>query len=292
MLRLDGTLVAKHRRENLKAKIADFTKKSGRAPSLATILVGDDPASHVYVKNKRKTCSEVGIQSVDRDLPGNTSQQLLLATIKELNNDRSVDGILVQLPLPKTLSSDEALTALAPQKDPDGLTYENLGLLWGGKKRVAPCTPSGVMAILSHYKIDVAGMRAVVIGRSNIVGKPMAHLLMEANATVTICHSRTPDLTIHTKEADIVVVAAGQPRFIGREAFRKDSVVIDVGIHRPTEGAFANKLCGDVRFEELEGLVKAATPVPGGVGPMTIQMLLENTLVLAQEHEGKRCQET
>lgn len=285
MLRLDGTLVAKQRRENLKAKIADFTKKSGRAPSLATILVGDDPASHVYVKNKRKTCSEVGIKSVDRDLPGNSTQQQLLATIRELNSDKTVDGILVQLPLPKAFNSDEALMTLAPQKDPDGLTYENLGLLWGGKKRVAPCTPSGVMAILSHYKIDVAGKRAVVVGRSNIVGKPMAHLLMEANATVTVCHSRTPDLTIHTKEADIVVVAAGQPRFIGREAFRKDSVVIDVGIHRPTEGPFANRLCGDVRFEELEGLVNAATPVPGGVGPMTIQMLLENTLALAQEHE-------
>lgn len=286
MLLLSGTTVAKHRRESLKAKIAEFTKKAGRPPALATILVGDDPASHVYVKNKRKTCEEVGIKSVDRDLPANISQEKLLSTIKELNNDKAVDGILVQLPLPKNLNSDEALTTLNPSKDPDGLTYENLGLLWGGKKRVAPCTPSGVMAILEYYKIDVAGKRAVVIGRSNIVGKPMAHLLQEANATVTVCHSRTPDVKVFTREADIVVVAAGKERFIGKDAFKKDAIVIDVGMHRPTAGEFANKLCGDVRFEELEGHVKAATPVPGGVGPMTIQMLLENTLTLAKEHEG------
>lgn len=288
MLLLNGTAVAKHRRESLKAKIAEFTKKSGRAPALATILVGDDPASHVYVKNKRKTCAEIGIQSVDRDLPSNITQEKLLATIKELNEDKTVDGILVQLPLPKHLDSEQALETLNPQKDPDGLTYENLGLLWGGKKRVAPCTPSGVMKILEHYKIEVAGKRAVVIGRSNIVGKPMAHLLQEANATVTVCHSRTPDIKIYTKDADIVVVAAGKERFIGKDAFKKDSVIVDVGMHRPTTGEFANKLCGDVRFEELEGHVAAATPVPGGVGPMTIQLLLENTLALAELREGKR----
>lgn len=289
MLLLNGTAVAKLRRESLKAKIAEFTKKSGRAPALATVLVGDDPASHVYVKNKRKTCEEVGIKSVDRDLPGDVSQDKLLSTIKELNNNAAVDGILLQLPLPKHLDADEALTTLAAKKDPDGLTFENLGLLWGGKKRVAPCTPSGVMKILEHYKIDVAGKRAVVIGRSNIVGKPMAHLLQEANATVTVVHSRTPDIKLHTCEADIVVVAAGKARFIGKDAFKKDSVVIDVGIHRPTTGEFADKLCGDVKFEELEGHVAAATPVPGGVGPMTIQMLLENTLVLAElAAKGKR----
>jgi methylenetetrahydrofolate dehydrogenase (NADP+)/methenyltetrahydrofolate cyclohydrolase len=288
MLLLNGTAVAKLRRESLKAKIAEFTKSVGRAPALATILVGDDPASHVYVKNKRKTCGEIGIKSIDRDLPGSTTQEQLLAAITELNNDNSVDGILVQLPLPKHLDSEQALETLAPEKDPDGLTYENLGLLWGGKKRVAPCTPSGVMKILEHYKIDVAGKRAVVIGRSNIVGKPMAHLLQEANATVTVVHSRTPDIKVYTREADIVVVAAGKERFIGKEAFKKDSVVIDVGMHRPTMGEFANKLCGDVKFEELEGHVMAATPVPGGVGPMTIQMLLENTLDLAKQREGKR----
>ena len=288
MLLLNGTDVAKHRRESLKAKIAEFTKKSGRAPALATILVGDDPASHVYVKNKRRTCAEIGIQSVDRDLPADVSQAKLLETIKELNEDKNVDGILVQLPLPKHLDSELALETLDPKKDPDGLTYENLGLLWGGKKRVAPCTPIGVMKILEHYKIDIAGKRAVVIGRSNIVGKPMAHLLQEANATVTVCHSKTPDVKIHTREADIVVVAAGKERFIGKDAFKKNSVVIDVGMHRPTQGEFAGKLCGDVKFEELEGHVAAATPVPGGVGPMTIQMLLENTLALAQAHEQLR----
>ena len=287
MLLLNGTAVAKQRRESLKAKIAEFTQKTGRAPALATVLVGDDPASHVYVKNKRKTCEEVGIKSVNRDLPAAVSQEKLLETIKELNNDKSVDGILVQLPLPKHLDSDRALTTLDPKKDPDGLTYENLGLLWGGKKRVAPCTPSGVMKILEHYKIDVAGKRAVVVGRSNIVGKPMAHLLQEANATVTVVHSRTPDIKMFTREAEIVVVAAGKERFIGKDAFKKDSIVVDVGMHRPTTGEFANKLCGDVKFEELEGHVSAATPVPGGVGPMTIQMLLENTLTLAELREKK-----
>lgn len=292
MLLLSGTTVAKHRRESLKAKIAEFTQKSGRAPALATILVGNDPASHVYVNNKRKTCGEVGIKSIDRDLPADVSQEKLLETIEKLNHDESVDGILVQLPLPKHLDSEAALRALDPKKDPDGLTYENLGLLWGGNARVVPCTPSGVMKILEHYKIDVAGKKAVVIGRSNIVGKPMAHLLQEANATVTVCHSKTPDVKVYTREADIVVVAAGKERFIGKDAFKKDSVVVDVGMHRPSQGEFANKLCGDVRFEELEGYVAAATPVPGGVGPMTIQMLLENTLTLAQQHdqnrEGKR----
>ncbi len=288
MLLLNGTAVANHRRESLKAKIAEFTKKSGRAPALATVLVGDDPASHVYVKNKRVKCREIGIQSVDRDLPADVTQEKLLATIKELCQDNAVDGILVQLPLPKHLDGEAALRALDPQKDPDGLTYENLGLLWGGKARVAPCTPLGVMKILEHYKIDVAGKKAVVIGRSNIVGKPMAHLLQQANATVTVCHSKTPDIKVHTREADIVVVAAGKERFIGKDAFKKNSVVIDVGMHRPTHGEFANKLCGDVKFEELEGHVAAATPVPGGVGPMTIQMLLENTLALAELREGTR----
>lgn len=288
MILLNGKAVAEHRRERLKAKIAEFTKKTGRAPALATILVGDDPASHVYVHNKRKTCAEIGIKSIDRDLPANVSQEKLLETIKILNSDPFVDGILVQLPLPKHLDSEQALETLDPQKDPDGLTYENLGLLWGGKKRVAPCTPLGVMKILEHYKIDLAGKKAVVIGRSNIVGKPMAHLLQEANATVTVCHSKTPDIKVYTREADIVVVAAGKERFIGKDAFKKNSVVVDVGMHRPTQGEFANKLCGDVKFEELEGHVAAATPVPGGVGPMTIQMLLENTLSLAELREGKR----
>jgi methylenetetrahydrofolate dehydrogenase (NADP+) / methenyltetrahydrofolate cyclohydrolase len=287
MILLNGTAVAKHRRESLKAKISEFTKKSGRAPALATVIVGDDPASHVYVKNKRKTCDEVGIKSVNRDLPADISQEKLLATIRELCQDNAVDGILVQLPLPKHLDAEAALRALEPKKDPDGLTYENLGLLWGGKKRVAPCTPSGVMKILEHYKIDVAGKRAVVVGRSNIVGKPMAHLLQEANATVTVVHSRTPDIKVFTREADIVVVAAGKERFIGKDAFKKDSIVIDVGMHRPTTGLFTGKLCGDVKFEELEGHVAAATPVPGGVGPMTIQMLLENTLALAELREKK-----
>lgn len=280
--RLSGTEVSRIRQEKLKERIVQFKAKAGRAPGLAVIIVGVDPASQVYVRNKVKTCGAVGIESFHFELPASISEAELKAKVEELNRDSRVDGILVQLPLPRHLNSEAVLETILPQKDPDGLTVGNLGLLFAGKKRVAPCTPWGVMAILEHYKIPVAGQNAVVIGRSNIVGKPMAQLLLEANATVTICHSKTKDLHLHTRAADIVVVAAGQPRFIGREAFKPGAVVIDVGIHRPTDGAFAGKLCGDVRFEEIEGHARAATPVPGGVGPMTIQMLMENTVKLAE----------
>lgn len=282
MLRLSGTLVAQTRQTHLRERITAFERKSGRKPGLAVIIVGSDPASQVYVRNKVKTCGELGMASFHYELAGDVSEEALVAKVEELNHDPKVDGILVQLPLPKHINSTRVLDTIRSEKDPDGLTYGNLGLLLAGRKRVAPCTPWGVMAILEHYQIPVEGQNVVVIGRSNIVGKPMAQLLLEANATVTICHSKTKDLYQHTRAADIVVVAAGQERFIGREAFREGAVVIDVGMHRPTQGAFAGKLCGDVRFEELEGHVQAATPVPGGVGPMTIQMLMENTVKLAE----------
>ncbi len=282
MLRLSGTDVAKHRQSLLKTRIEEFATRRGRKPGLAVIIVGADPASQVYVKNKVKTTVALGMESFHFELPQDISEAALIAKVEELNRDPKVDGILVQLPLPKHIQADLVLETIRPEKDPDGLTVGNLGLLFAGRKRVAPCTPWGVMKILEHYKIPVAGRSAVVVGRSNIVGKPMAQLLLEANATVTVCHSRTPDLSSVTRGADIVVVAAGQARFLGRDAFKKGSIVIDVGMHRPTTGDFAGKLCGDVKFEELDGWAEAATPVPGGVGPMTIQMLMENTVQLAE----------
>lgn len=281
-VKLSGTEVAKFRQEALKQRIETFVAVRGRKPGLAVIIVGEDPASQVYVRNKVKTSEALGLRSFHFELPQSISEDALIQKVQELNVDPNVDGILVQLPLPKSLNSDHVMDAIDGAKDPDGLTTGNLGLLMAGRKRVAPCTPWGVMAILEHYKIEVAGKNAVVVGRSNIVGKPMAQLLLEANATVTTAHSRTKDLARVTREADIVVVAAGQPRFLGREAFREGAVVIDVGMHRPATGDFANKLCGDVRYEELGGWASAATPVPGGVGPMTIQMLMENTVRLAE----------
>lgn len=278
MLILSGSEVSKSRRTKLKAQVAEFVAKTGRSPGLAVVLVGENPASQVYVGGKVKACGEVGITSFRHDLPATAAQAQLNELLVQLNNDSRVDGILVQLPLPKGLSEEQVNELISPLKDADGLGIENLGRLWAGHPRVAPCTPHGVMKILEHYDLTVAGKRAVVVGRSNIVGKPMAQLLQMANATVTVCHSKTADIRSYTREADIVVVAAGQPRFMGREDFRRDSIVIDVGIHRLEGG----KLCGDVRFEELEGWALAATPVPGGVGPMTITMLLENTLALAE----------
>jgi methylenetetrahydrofolate dehydrogenase (NADP+)/methenyltetrahydrofolate cyclohydrolase len=281
MLRLDGKVVADARRAVLKEKIAHFTKTRGRKPGLAVVIVGEDPASQVYVRSKVKTTTEVGMHSVHVELPKETTQDELLKHIAKLNGDASVDGILVQLPLPKHIDTNAVIDAIKPEKDPDGLTTGNLGLLLSGRLRVAPCTPFGVMKILEHYKIDPAGKRVTVVGRSNIVGKPMAQLMLDADATVTIAHSKTKDLRRHTKDADIVVVAAGKPQFLGKDDFNKDAVVIDVGIHRTPE----KRVMGDVRYLELD--VQAATPVPGGVGPMTIQMLMENTLTLAEIGEQK-----
>lgn len=285
---LDGKAVAAHRRQALASEVADFRNKVGRSPGLAVVLVGDNPASQIYVRNKIKACDEAGIKSFHILLPATITQSELQNEIEKLNLREEVDGILVQLPLPKGLNETAALETIAPHKDPDGLTSGNLGLLLAGRKRVAPCTPFGVMKILEHYQIPLEGRKAVVIGRSNIVGKPMALLLMEANATVTMAHSKTKGLSELCRTADLVVVAAGRPRFLGREAFAPGSVVVDVGIHRVTDSenlvidGKKTSICGDVRYEELKGHVSAVTPVPGGVGPMTIQMLLENTLTLSR----------
>lgn len=284
MILLDGRVVAAARREALKLKVDSFRQKTGRAPHLAVLLVGADPASQVYVRNKEKACHKLGMDSAVHNLSAETTQDSLNQWIEKLNLDPKVDGILVQLPLPKHLSVDPVLRSIMPEKDADGLTYVSAGYLMAGKAIVNPCTPSGIMHILEHYKINVSGMNAVVIGRSQIVGKPMALLLNDANATVTICHSKTRDLRFFTKNADIVVVAAGQKRFLGKDDFKQGSIIIDVGMH----GTGGGELCGDVRFEEMADIASAITPVPGGVGPMTITTLLENTVLLAELRAGIR----
>lgn len=282
MIILDGKKVAGEVRAALSERIAAFTSKTGRAPHLAVVIVGDDPASHIYVKNKKKACESAGMTSTIHTFPVSLSQEQLEAQISKLNSDDSVDGILVQFPLPHHLDSRRVLAVLSPAKDADGLSYLSLGYLYSGHAVVQPCTPRGVITMLKRYNIPISGKRAVVVGRSNIVGKPMAHLLMEENATVTICHSKTQNIRELMSQADIVVVAAGKPLLFGKEDFKKDAVVVDVGIHRGQN----NKLCGDVRFEELSNWAQAASPVPGGVGPMTIASLLENTCALAEKRAG------
>lgn len=284
-LLLDGKLVSQTRREALKPRIQAFEKKVGRKPHLVVVLVGDNVASQVYVRNKEKSCEALGIRSTRINLASQTSQAELNQEIERLNLDDGVDGILVQLPLPSQLDEHQVLEIISPTKDVDAFSYQAMGYLWSGRPFVAPCTPSGVMSILQHFKIDVAGMNVVVVGRSNIVGKPMAHLLTEANATVTVCHSKTKNLRAFTTQADLVVVAAGKKHLLGKDDFKKDAIVIDVGMHGSGEG---QKVTGDVRVDELQGWAKAVTPVPGGVGPMTITTLLENTVILAERRKTKR----
>ncbi|MGZ3742588.1 MAG: bifunctional methylenetetrahydrofolate dehydrogenase/methenyltetrahydrofolate cyclohydrolase FolD [Pseudobdellovibrionaceae bacterium] len=282
MILLDGKKVSAARREALKPRIELFKKAVGRAPHLAVILVGEDPASQVYVRNKHRSCQNIGMESSVHIVPANITQDTLHQWIEKLNLDDKVDGILVQMPLPKHLSMEPVLRNIMLEKDADGLTYANAGYLMAGKPFVKPCTPMGIMSILEYYNIKVEGMDAVVVGRSQIVGKPMAMLLNEANATVTLCHSKTRNLREHTTRADLVVVAAGQKHLLGKEDFKKGAVVVDVGMH----GTGGGELCGDVRFEELKDFVSALTPVPGGVGPMTITSLLENTVFLAEVRAG------
>ncbi len=280
MIILDGKQVSQARREALKARVTAFQTKAGRKPHLVVVLIGQNLASQVYVRNKVKACESVGIESTQINLPEALTQIALEETVRKLVENPRIDGILVQLPLPKGLREEPILSILDPLKDVDGFTYEALGHLWAGHPFVAPCTPAGVMSILEFYKINPSGMKAVVVGRSNIVGKPMAHLLTMADATVTLCHSKTKDLSSYTKLADLVVVAAGRKHMLGKDDFKKDAIVIDVGMHGSGEGG---GVTGDVRFDELEGWAKAATPVPGGVGPMTITTLLENTVTLAEK---------
>lgn len=273
---LSGQEVAKHLQVKITEEVKDFTKKFGVKPRLDVVLVGNDSASQVYVSNKKKACEKVGIDGHVHNLSSSVAETEVLNKISELNANESVDGILLQLPLPQGLDGDKIISHISPLKDPDCLTAENIGLMWLGRPRSVSCTPQGIRDILEFYKIDLEGKKAVVIGRSNIVGKPMAQILLSAGATVTICHSKTKNLKDHTLEADVVVVAIGKPKALGKEYFSKNTVVIDVGIHRQTNG-----LCGDVDFDEVSKIVKAITPVPGGVGPMTISSLLKNTLRLA-----------
>ena len=274
-LRLDGKALAATVERRLTIVVDAHSKTVGRPPGLAVLRVGDDPASAVYVANKEIACARVGIASYGAHLAADTPADQVLSTIKSLNADPRVDGILLQLPLPKGLDERPLLEAIDPEKDADGLHTLNLGRLLKGEPGPRSCTPAGVMALLRSNGIDPAGQRAVVIGRSILVGQPMALMLQAANATVTVAHSRTADLAAHTREAEIVVVAAGRPEMVGAEHVRPGAAVVDVGIHRKPEGG----LCGDVVAKEVEPIAAALSPVPGGVGPMTVTMLLVNTVV-------------
>ena len=274
-LRLDGKALAATVERRLTNVVDAHMKSVDRPPGLAVLRVGDDPASAVYVANKEKACARVGIASYGEHLAADTPADQVLSTIQSLNADPRVDGILLQLPLPKGLDERPLLEAIDPEKDADGLHTLNLGRLLKGEPGPRSCTPAGVMALLRSNGIDPAGKRAVVIGRSILVGQPMALMLQAANATVTVAHSRTADLAAHTLEAEIVVVAAGRPGMVGSEHVRPGAAVVDVGIHRKPEGG----LCGDVVAAEVEPIAAALSPVPGGVGPMTVTMLLVNTVV-------------
>ncbi|MBL7558064.1 MAG: bifunctional 5,10-methylenetetrahydrofolate dehydrogenase/5,10-methenyltetrahydrofolate cyclohydrolase [Bdellovibrionaceae bacterium] len=278
MILLDGRKVADDLRAKLTLDIAEFTKKYSRKPCLKVIVVGSDPASLVYVKSKHTASQKVGMQSEIINLEASVTQSQLENEIHKLNNDPNVDGILVQLPVPKHIDLTSVLKAIDPMKDADGLTFLSAGYLWSDFEHVKPCTPSGVVKILDFYNIPVSGKRAVVVGRSQIVGKPMAALLLKKNATVTLAHSHTENLKQVIQESEIVIVAAGKMNFFGAEYFNKNHVVVDVGIHKDKNG----KIGGDVDFAAVSPIVKAITPVPGGVGPMTIACLLENTVQLAK----------
>ena len=279
---LDGKAVSLKVKESVKVR-ADELKKFGVEPTLAVVLVGEDKASQTYVRAKEKACNEYGIKSVAHRLSENTTQNELLALINVLNLDDSIHGILVQLPLPKHIDTNVVLAAIDPRKDVDGFHAVNVGKLVSGLDGFVPCTPLGVMEILKEYGIDVAGLNAVVIGRSNIVGKPMANLLLNASATVTVTHSKTKNLKEICKNADLIVAAIGRPFFLKADMVKDGAVVVDVGINRLDDG----RLVGDVDFEEVAPKCSYITPVPGGVGPMTIAMLLNNTILAAQAKIAK-----
>lgn len=279
---LDGKAVSLKVKESVKVR-ADELKKFGVEPTLAVVLVGEDKASQTYVRAKEKACNEYGIKSVAHRLSENTTQNELLALINVLNLDDSIHGILVQLPLPKYIDTNVVLAAIDPRKDVDGFHAVNVGKLVSGLDGFVPCTPLGVMEILKEYGIDVAGLNAVVIGRSNIVGKPMANLLLNASATVTVTHSKTKNLKEICKNADLIVAAIGKPFFLKADMVKDGAVVVDVGINRLDDG----RLVGDVDFDEVAPKCSYITPVPGGVGPMTIAMLLNNTILAAQAKIAK-----
>lgn len=278
---LDGKALAAEIRSEVKTQVAALAEK-GISTALAVILVGDDSASQVYVRNKIKACADTGIRSLELRMPAETTQQQLLAKIAELNADENVDGILVQLPLPKQINADAVISAIDPAKDVDGFHVANAGALVTGKQGFVPCTPFGVMRLIEKSGVDPRGKSAVIVGRSNIVGKPMALLLLAADATVTVAHSRTPDLCAVTRNADILVAAVGRAKLIKADMVKPGAVVIDVGMNRDENG----KLCGDVDFSEVKAIAGSITPVPGGVGPMTIAMLMQNTALAAQMRRG------
>lgn len=270
-LLIDGKKIAATIKDEVKERVADY-QKEGKEVTLAVIQVGQDPASTVYVGNKKKACAYVGIRSLAYELEESTSQEELLELIAKLNARTDVNGILVQLPLPKHIDEDAVIHEIAPEKDVDGFHTQSVGALCIGEPGFVSCTPAGIIQLLKRSHIDIAGKECVIVGRSNIVGKPVALLLLRENGTVTVCHSRTQDLKEVTKRADILVVAIGKPKFITKEYIKDGAVVIDVGIHRNEN----NKLCGDVDFADVEPVASAITPVPGGVGPMTIAMLMHN----------------
>lgn len=274
---IDGKAVATSVRERVAVEVATFVAEHGRAPLLVTVIVGDDPASEVYVRNKHRACEEAGMRSAHHGLPAETSESELLELVAELGADDDVDGILVQLPVPDHIDPDRVVAAIDPAKDVDGLTPVNAGLLAHGIPGLVPCTPAGVMELLRHEGVELGGAEAVVVGRSKLVGVPVSRLLLAANATVTVCHSRTRDLAATCRRADVLVAAVGSPRLLGAEAIKPGAVVIDVGVNRTDDG-----LVGDVDFEAAAEVASAITPVPGGVGPMTIAMLLVNTLAAAR----------
>lgn len=268
---IDGKQISKDIKEELKAEVASLAAQ-GRKCCLAVIQVGNDPASSVYVGNKKKACAYVGIESLAYELPEETTEEELLTIIDKLNKDADVHGILCQLPLPKHINEDHVIKAISSKKDVDGFHPQNVGALVIGEKGFISCTPAGIIQLLKRSNIEMDGKHCVVVGRSNIVGKPMSLLMLRENATVTICHSHTKNLKEICKEADILIVAIGKPQFIGKEYVKDGAVVIDVGIHRDEN----NKLCGDVKYDEVEPVASYITPVPGGVGPMTIAMLMHN----------------
>ena len=284
---IDGKAVAASVRERVARDVEELSSTLGRPPGLATVLVGDDPASAIYVRRKREACEEVGIRSFHHEPEGSISQEALLELVGELNGSDEVDGILVQLPLPEQIDADAIVTALDPDKDVDGLTPTSAGRLARGEPGLVPCTPQGVMELLASAGVDPAGKEAVIVGRSNLVGRPLFSLLLGANATVTVCHSRTHDLGEVCGRAEILIAAAGRPRLVTADMIRPGAAVIDVGTNRTDDG-----LVGDVDFEAAKDVAGAITPVPGGVGPMTIACLLRNTVTAACRQAGVAVPET
>ena len=278
---IDGKAISKEIKDEVKKAVSGL-KEQGITVSLAVIQVGNDPASSVYVRNKKNACAYIGIDSLSYELEENTTQEELLALIEKLNADDHVKGILVQLPVPEQIEEDAVIKAISPEKDVDGFHTQNVGAMTIGQKGFLSCTPAGIIQLLKRSHIEIEGKNCVVIGRSNIVGKPMALLMLRENATVTIAHSKTKNLKEICKTADILIVAVGRPQFITAEYVKEGAVVIDVGIHRDAE----HKLCGDVKFDEVEPIASAITPVPGGVGPMTIAMLMHNCVESISEIQG------